>query len=138
MGEGHGPARQDSAEREGHAMMLRHGAFGPASRADVRASGPRRSSGRFTAGFTAAEMLVATAIAAVIVGAAAAAFSTITRWQRQYTEVANVRLPSGALNNFYGVSGTSTSAYMAPNLGSVARAESMREKFFADTAQAIA
>jgi hypothetical protein len=92
---------------------------------------------RFTSGFTAAEMLVATAIAAVIFGAAALAFSTVTRGQRQFTQTANVRLPTGALSNFYNVSGTNTATYIAPNFGSVARAESLREKFIADTAQAI-
>jgi hypothetical protein len=83
-------------------------------------------------------MLVATAIAAVIFGAAALAFSTVTRGQRQYTQTANVRLPNGALSNFFNVSGTNTAAYIAPNLGSVARAESLREKFIADTSQAVA
>jgi hypothetical protein len=81
---------------------------------------------------------VATAIGAVIFGAAALTFSTVTRGQRQLTQTANVSLPSGALSNFYGVSGTNASAYIAPNLGSVARAESMRERFLADIAQAVA
>jgi hypothetical protein len=93
---------------------------------------------KFTSGFTAAEMLVTTAIAAVVIGAASLAFSTVTRGQRQFTQTATVRLPNGALNNFYGIPGTNTSTYIAPNFGSVAYAESMREKFIADTAQAIA
>lgn len=96
----------------------------------------RRSSSN--AGFTAAEMLVATAIAAVVIGAASLAYSTVARGQRQFTSVATVRIPTGAQNNFYGVNSTSITSYMAPNFGSVARAESMREKFFADTAQGIA
>lgn len=96
------------------------------------------------AGFTAAEMLVATALAAVVMGAATLAYSTLTRGQRQITQMAAVRLPSGALANFYpgtsGITGTTTTtnSYIAPNFGSVARAESMREKFMADTSQAIA
>jgi hypothetical protein len=92
---------------------------------------------RTTSGFTAAEMLVATAIAAVVVGAAALAFGTLTRGQRQFTQTANVRLPAGALTNFYNVSGTNVATYMAPNFGSVARAESLREKFIADATQGI-
>jgi hypothetical protein len=96
---------------------------------------PRRS---WIAGFTAAELLVATAIGAVILGAAALTYSTVTRGQRQFTQTASVSLPDGALSNFYGGSGTNVFAYIAPNLGSVARAESMRERFLADIAQAVA
>jgi hypothetical protein len=42
------------------------------------------------------------------------------------------------LSNFFGGSGTNTATYIAPNFGCVARAESLREKFLADTAQAVA
>ena len=62
-------------------------------------SSPMRSR-RSTSGFTAAEMLVATAIAAVVVGAAALAFGTVTRGQRQFTQTANVRLPSRRADQF--------------------------------------
>ena len=96
---------------------------------------PQRS---ITSGFTAAEMLVTTAIAAVVLGAAALAFSTVARGQRQFTQTATVRLPSGVLTNFYGGSGTTTAAYIAPNFGSVARAESLREIFLADCSQSVA
>lgn len=92
---------------------------------------------RFISGFTAAEMLVATAIAAAVIGAATLAYSTVMRGQRQLTGIATVRLPSGAQNNFYAINSTNITSYTAPNFGCVARAESMREKFVADTAQAI-
>lgn len=90
------------------------------------------------AGFTAAEMLVATAIGAMIIGAATLAYATLMGGQRQFTQVSTVRLPTGALTNFYSISGTNVSTYMAPNFGSVARAESLREKFIADVEQSIA
>lgn len=93
---------------------------------------------RFNAGFSAAEMLVATTLGAIVIGAAALAYSTLMSGQRQYTQVSTVRLPSGALTNFYSLSGTNVSTYMAPNFGSVARAESLREKFIADVEQSIA
>ncbi|MFZ4763525.1 MAG: prepilin-type N-terminal cleavage/methylation domain-containing protein [Roseimicrobium sp.] len=93
---------------------------------------------RRQAGFTAAEMLVATAMAAVLVGAAALAYSTIVRGQRQLTQVATVRLPAGAQLNYYGINSTNITTYVAPNFGSVARAESLRERFIADVAQSIA
>ena len=55
------------------------------------------------AGFTAAEMLVATMIGAVVVGSAAMALGTLTRGQRQLTNAVTIKLTSGAQNNFYGV-----------------------------------
>lgn len=94
---------------------------------------------RLQAGFTAAEMLVATMIAAVVIGGAAMAYATFTRGQRQLTQIATVRLPNANIqNNFYGVNSVSITTYVAPNFGSVARAESMREKFVADVEQAVA
>ena len=84
-------------------------------------------------------MLVATMIAAVVIGAAAMAYATFTRGQRQLTQVATVRLPNSNIqNNFYGVNSVSITTFVAPNFGSVARAESLREKFIADVEQAVA
>src|SRR3954463_9486937 len=92
---------------------------------------------RSRAGFTAAEMLVATMIGAVVVGTAALAFGALSRGQRQFTTVATVNLPTGAQNNFYAVDSDTITTYVAPNFGSVARAEAMRERFYADVSQAI-
>lgn len=90
------------------------------------------------AGFSAAEMLVATMVGAVVIGAAALAYSTFVRAQQRFSDVATVRLPSNARSNFYGLSGTDISTYMAPNYGSLARAEALRERFVTDMAQAVA
>jgi Tfp pilus assembly protein PilE len=92
---------------------------------------------RASPGFTAAELLVTTAIAAVVIGAAVMAYSTVMRGQRQYSSGATILIPSGAQDNFYGVNSTSITTVMAPNFGRVARAESLRETFMADTAQAV-
>lgn len=94
---------------------------------------------RTTAGFTAAEMLVASAIAGMVIGAAAIAYGTLARNQRKLTDVITVRLPSSTMkNNFFGQSAsTSVTTYVAPSLGSLARAEVMREKFMADCTQSI-
>jgi hypothetical protein len=92
----------------------------------------------FQGGFTAAEMLVATMIASVVIGTAALAFGTLSRGQRQYASMATVNLPSGAVNNFYGINSTSVTTHVAPNYGSVALAEALRERFYTDTSQAIA
>ncbi|MEZ0276406.1 MAG: prepilin-type N-terminal cleavage/methylation domain-containing protein [Roseimicrobium sp.] len=96
---------------------------------------------RLRAGFTAAEMVVAVAIAGVVVGSAALAYGTLTRNQRQFTSVATIRLPSSSMRpNFYPGQSSSSSitTFVAPNFGSLARAEVVREKFMADVTQSIA
>ena len=94
---------------------------------------------RFMAsGFTAAEMLVASAIAGIVAGTAALTIYTVTLAQRQYTQIATFTLPNGALANFYpGQSGTSVNCVVAPSFSAVAQAESMREKFIFDISQAV-
>ena len=89
------------------------------------------------AGFTSAEMLVATALAGMVIGAAALAYHTLLRGQRSFTETARVTIPAAAQSNFYGVNASAITTYVAPNFGSVARAESLRAKFIADTTQAV-
>jgi prepilin-type N-terminal cleavage/methylation domain-containing protein len=94
---------------------------------------------RFRAsGFTAAEMLVASAIAGIVAGTAALTIYTVTLAQRQYTQIATFTLPNGALANFYpGQSGNSVNCAVAPNFSAVSQAESMREKFILDVSQAV-
>ena len=90
------------------------------------------------AGFTAAEMLVASAVAGIVAGTAALTIYTVTLAQRQYNQIATFTLPNGALANFYpGQSGTSVNCVVAPNFSAVAQAESVREKFILDTSQAV-
>ena len=89
-------------------------------------------------GFTAAEMLVATMVAALVTGMAAVVCYAVTSAQHQYDSVATVNLPTGALTNFYNTSGTTVSTFMAPNFSCAGQAESMRARFNADVAQAIA
>ncbi len=89
------------------------------------------------AGFTSAEMLVATALAGIVIGAAALAYHTLLIGQRSFTETVQVTIPAAAQNNFYGVNSANITSYVAPNFGCVARAEAMRAKFTADTLQAV-
>jgi hypothetical protein len=89
-------------------------------------------------GFTSAEMLVATMIAGVVTGMAALAAYAITSAQHQYDSVATVTVPSGALPNFYGTSGTSVNTFIAPNYGCVAQAETISERFAEDVGQSVA
>jgi len=94
---------------------------------------------RWTSGFTAAEMLVTTAIAGVVIGAAALGYSAIAHAQRNYATTATIYLGSAAIQNFYGlVNATTINTYVAPNYGSVARAEALREQFIEDSVQSIA
>jgi hypothetical protein len=94
--------------------------------------------GSFSRAFTAAEMLVATALGSMIVGAAALGYHTLVLAQRSYTSVTTVRIGSAAMKPFYGSTSNSITTFVAPNYGSVARAEALREKFIADTVSAIA
>ncbi|HSJ04652.1 MAG: type II secretion system protein J [Verrucomicrobium sp.] len=89
-------------------------------------------------GFTAAEMLVATMVGAVVIGAAALAYATFVNAQQRFSDVATVRLTSTAKSNFYGISGSDITTYVAPNYGSLARAEALRERFITDTTQSVA
>lgn len=99
---------------------------------------PRRIVSRFNRGFTAAEMLVATMVAAVVTGMAALVIYAVSNAQHQYDSIATVTLPSGALNNFYVTSGNDVTTFVAPNFSAVAQAENMRARFLADVAQAVA
>jgi hypothetical protein len=86
-------------------------------------------------------LIVATAIAGVVVGSAALAYGTLTRNQRQFTNVATIRLPSSSMrSNFYPGQSSSNNINVpvAPNFGSLARAGVVREKFMADVTQSIA
>lgn len=106
-----------------------------------KASPTRARWERLRAGFTVTELVVATAIAGVVVGSAALAYSTLTRNQRQFTNLATVRLPSSSMrSNFYPGQSSSNNINVpvAPNFGSLARAEVMREKFMTDVTQSIA
>lgn len=90
------------------------------------------------AGFSAAELLVAMAIGAVIIGAAAVAYGTIARSQPRVGSSAVVTLDSTRLRNYYNLNQGTIQATVAPNYGSLARAEDMRERFLNDCLSATA
>lgn len=89
-------------------------------------------------GFTSAEMLVAMALGAVIIGAAAVAYGTISRNQSRAGNAAVITLDTAKLSNFYGLNQATIQSVIAPNYGAVLRAEDMRERFMADTMAATA
>ncbi len=117
-----------------------HSLSAAASQRSGRRSFFGRLLARAAAGFTAAEMLVACAIGGMVIGAAALAYGTLARNHRKFNEVVNVRLPSSSMrSNFFPGQSSSNNhvAPLAPSLGSLARAEVMREKFIADCTQSI-
>lgn len=97
-----------------------------------------KSSRQRCAGFSAAELLVAMAIGAVIIGAAAVAYGTVARSQPRVGSSAVVTLDSTRLQNFYNLNQATIQATIAPNYGSLARAEVMRERFLNDCLSATA
>lgn len=90
------------------------------------------------AGFSAAELLVAMAIGAVIIGAAAVAYGTIARAQPRVSSSAVITLDSARLQNYYNLNQGTIQTAVAPNYGSLARAENMRERFLNDCLSATA
>ena len=90
------------------------------------------------AGFTAAEMLVAMAVGALILGAAAVAYGTLARAHPRVGNTVVVTLDSARLQNYYNLNQSSIQATVAPNYGALARAEDMRERFLNDCISATA
>ncbi len=88
-------------------------------------------------GFSAAELLVAMAIAAIAIGAAAVSFGTLVRAQPKVANTAVVTLDATRLLAYYNLNSTTVQAPVAPNYGTQARAENLRERFLADTVSAI-
>ncbi len=97
-----------------------------------------RKSSRFLEGFTFVEMLVAVAIFAITITAGVIAYQSISS-QAEWTGGAiDVTLPSGVSSSFYGLTNNVIAVNMAPNLGEVLRAESMRELLYEDLNSSIA
>jgi len=80
-----------------------------------------------------AELLMAMSIGALVVGAAAVSFGTFTRAQPLAGNSVRVVLDNTRMAAYYGLAQTSVEAVVAPNYGSVARAELLRERFIEDT-----
>ncbi len=94
-------------------------------------------------GFTAAEMLVASAIAGVVIGVAALVIYAVNLGTKQYSNVVSVKLPTGALNNFYpanypSTSTTTESFLLAPNFSAAGQAENLRDRVEYDMREAVA
>ncbi len=93
---------------------------------------------RYTAGFTAAELLAATVVSAIFFSAAALVYQTITANQRRLTSLVEVEIGAAANQNFYGVAEDFVVVYAAPNFGRLAMSEELREIFWEDIGRSTA
>ena len=97
-----------------------------------------KQSAQHRRGFTSAELLIAMALGAVIIGAAAVAYGTISRNIPRAGNTAVITLDTAKLTNYYGLAQSTIQSTIAPNYGAVMRAEDLRERFMADTIAATA
>lgn len=79
---------------------------------------------------------MALAIAAGVITTAVIAYQAITQNTSRLGTYGAVRLPEGALFDFYGLPGYYVDAYFAPNYGRVAQAEVLRDAFSEDVSKA--
>ena len=92
----------------------------------------------YSCGFTAAELLFAMALGAAVIGAAAIGYATIAKNRPTTSATATIPLSSAKLTNYYNLAQTSIITAVAPNYGSAAKAEDLRERFMADIHTATA
>ena len=92
----------------------------------------------YSCGFTAAELLFAMALGAAVIGAAAVGYSTIAKSRPTTSATATIPLDSTRLTNYYNLAQSSIVTAVAPNYGSAAKAEDLRERFMADIHTATA
>jgi len=91
------------------------------------------------AGFTYVELVVALSISAIVLTAAVMAYGTITRMSVVSIRNEVIRLPSAAqLNNFYSLTNSDLSVPRAPNYGTLAQAEALKERLYQDVSSAAA
>ena len=91
-------------------------------------------------GFTSAELLLVLALGAMVIGGAVVSFGTLVRNQPRVSSVVEADLGSSRLVAWYGsgYSGTKKTVNSAPNYGSLALAERLREQFNTDIISATA
>ncbi len=97
-----------------------------------------RKNRRFLEGFTFVEILVAVAIFAITITVGVIAYQSISTQAAWTGGAIDVTLPGGISANYYGLTNNIISVNMAPNLGEVLRAESMRELLYEDLNASVA
>lgn len=90
------------------------------------------------AGFTYVELVVALSISAIVLTAAVMSYGTITGMSVVSIRNEIIRLPSAAQFNFYSLTNNNISVPRAPNYGTLAQAEALRERLYRDVSSAAA
>lgn len=90
------------------------------------------------AGFTYVELVVALSISAIVLTAAVMSYGTITGMSVVSIRNEIIRLPSAAQFNFYSLTNNNISVPRAPNYGTLAQAEALRERLYQDVSSAAA
>ncbi len=86
-----------------------------------------RKSNRFLEGFSFVELLVAVALFAITITAGVIAYQSISSRAAWTGGSIDVTLTSGVSANFYGMTNNIVAVNLAPSLGEILRAETMRE-----------
>jgi prepilin-type N-terminal cleavage/methylation domain-containing protein len=89
-------------------------------------------------GFTLIEILVALVLTALTFSSAAMLFQAVTTNGKRAAMLVDVNLGTPVMENFYGLSQNTISAYSSPSSGRSVFAEEMRERFLEDTEGAVA
>lgn len=84
------------------------------------------------------ELLLVLALSAMVIGGAVVSYGTLTRSQPSVSSLVTVPLGLTRMQNFYGISSSTTNVAMAPQYGALSLAEELREQFVADTLSATA
>lgn len=89
-------------------------------------------------GYTSVELLLVVALSALVIGGAVVSYGTLTRSMPSTSSVISVPLGLARMQNFFGLSSSSSEVAMAPQFGALAEAEVLREQFVTDTISATA
>jgi prepilin-type N-terminal cleavage/methylation domain-containing protein len=99
----------------------------------------RRTRRRNNRGFTLVEIVVAMFIAAMLISVAVLAYSSMVSGPRSSPPDGSVNIGSAAMQNFYGISGTTLAEVpTAPSAAARAQAGQVRDKFYDDIRHACA
>ncbi|MGD9748832.1 MAG: type II secretion system protein J [Verrucomicrobiales bacterium] len=89
-------------------------------------------------GFTFIELLIASAISALVMATGVMVYMAIATNSRSHSSLVEVTLDQTTLQNYYNLDSTVVSSYSAPNFGRSAVANAVRELFYRDAAKASA
>jgi type II secretory pathway pseudopilin PulG len=92
---------------------------------------------RLKQGYTSIELLLVLALTAMVMGGVVVGFGSLVRNQPRASSVVTATVGTN-LSTYYGMGGTTITVNTAPNYGTVALAEKLREQFHSDVISATA